>query len=67
LKTSDGNSNERLNFFQSSDDGFKIAEFDLQLRGPGEVYGEIQSGIPNLKIANIMDIALIKRVKKYFK
>ncbi len=67
LKTSDGNSNERLNFFESSDDGFKVAEFDLQMRGPGEVYGEVQSGIPNLKIANIMDIALVKRVKKYFK
>lgn len=65
LKTTEGNFGERLEFFSSTNDGFKLAEYDLQLRGPGEVYGEAQSGIPNLKIANILDLNLIKRVKKY--
>jgi ATP-dependent DNA helicase RecG len=42
---------KRLQFFATENDGNKIAEFDLQTRGPGEVYGTIQSGIPSLKIA----------------
>ncbi len=66
LKPTDYKSTKRLEFFASTDDGFKVAEYDLQMRGPGEVYGEAQSGLPNLRIANIMDIELIQRVKKYF-
>jgi len=42
---------KRLKYFASENDGNKIAEFDLMTRGPGEVYGTIQSGIPDLKIA----------------
>jgi ATP-dependent DNA helicase RecG len=34
-------------------DGFKIAEADLELRGPGEVFGVRQSGIPEFRVANI--------------
>lgn len=67
LKSTGNFEDERLNFFAGENDGFKIAEFDLQKRGPGEVYGEAQSGIPNLKVAKITDIELIQRVKKYFK
>jgi ATP-dependent DNA helicase RecG len=47
---------QRLAFFASHNEGLEIAEFDLQSRGPGEVYGMRQSGIPNLKIANILDL-----------
>ncbi len=50
----------RLQFFSSSNDGLEIANFDLQLRGPGEVYGTRQAGVPNLKIANIMDMPLLE-------
>jgi ATP-dependent DNA helicase RecG len=66
LKTTENIEIERLNYFADNQDGFKVAEFDLANRGPGEVYGEKQSGIPDLKIANILDIEFIKRVKKWF-
>jgi ATP-dependent DNA helicase RecG len=54
---------DRLKFFCANTDGFKLAEFDLHSRGPGEVYGTRQSGIPNLKIANIFDVNLLKETK----
>ena len=38
----------------STNDGFKIAEVDMELRGPGDIIGTQQSGIMNLKIANLM-------------
>jgi ATP-dependent DNA helicase RecG len=42
----------RLSFFASNDDGFKIAEEDLRLRGPGEIWGHRQSGYPQFKLIN---------------
>jgi len=45
----------RIDFFARNTDGVKIAEFDLLQRGPGEVYGNLQSGIPNFKICTIKD------------
>jgi ATP-dependent DNA helicase RecG len=44
---------KRLGYFASTADGFKIAEADLELRGPGEVFGVRQSGIPEFRAANI--------------
>lgn len=45
---------QRLQFIRDSQDGFAIAEFDLKLRGPGEVFGTKQSGLANLRIANLI-------------
>jgi ATP-dependent DNA helicase RecG len=55
---------DRLNFFCKEKDGLKISEYDLKRRGPGEVYGKKQSGIPNLKYASIYDIDLIENTRK---
>lgn len=57
------NGQKRLKFFVENDDGFRIAEFDLENRGPGEIYGVQQAGIPNLKIANLGDAELIRESK----
>jgi ATP-dependent DNA helicase RecG len=45
---------ERIRTLVDSSDGFQIAEMDLRLRGPGEFFGTRQSGMPALRIANII-------------
>ena len=45
---------ERLKTMASTNDGFKIAEKDLELRGPGEIEGTRQSGALNLKLADLL-------------
>jgi len=44
----------RLNEMVRTQDGFEIAELDLQLRGPGDFFGTRQAGMPGLRIANIL-------------
>ena len=45
---------QRIDAMLKTTDGFKIAEYDLQIRGPGEFLGTRQSGLPEFKIANIL-------------
>ena len=45
---------ERIRTLKESNDGFYIAEMDMRLRGPGEFFGTRQSGIPGLRLANIV-------------
>ena len=52
---------ERLREIEKSNDGFYLAEVDLRLRGPGEIYGKAQHGALNLQIATLADTKLIKR------
>ncbi|MDQ2751989.1 MAG: ATP-dependent DNA helicase RecG, partial [Bacteroidota bacterium] len=46
---------QRIDIMCSTNDGFKIAEKDLELRGPGEIEGTRQSGALNFKLANLVD------------
>jgi ATP-dependent DNA helicase RecG len=49
----------RLRALESSNDGFKLAELDLELRGPGAIYGSMQHGQLDLRVAKLSDVALI--------
>jgi len=54
------NAQERLDVFQDTDDGFKLSEEDLRLRGPGDFFGVRQSGMPELRMANLNDTPLVE-------
>lgn len=51
----------RVEFMEKTNDGFKVAEFDLEIRGPGEFMGSKQSGLPGFRMANLVrDFDLLK-------
>jgi ATP-dependent DNA helicase RecG len=52
--------NERLLAMTRTTDGFALAERDLELRGPGEVLGSRQSGLPELRVASLSDVATLE-------
>jgi len=54
---------QRLNAMVRYSSGFKLAEIDMQLRGTGEIYGVRQSGIPDLKMANLTDSITIEKAR----
>ncbi|UAY55797.1 ATP-dependent DNA helicase RecG [Arachidicoccus terrestris] len=55
---------ERIGIMCATNDGFKIAEKDLELRGPGDIEGTRQSGALNLKLASLVEDAEILQVAK---
>ena len=54
----------RLKFMENHNNGLKIAEYDLKIRGPGETFSTIQHGFPSLKLANFSDTDLISTSQK---
>ena len=54
---------DRLRAMEKTNDGFELSEIDLELRGPGEVYGVRQSGLPDFKIADLRDIDLVSEIR----
>jgi ATP-dependent DNA helicase RecG len=56
---------KRLDAIGSTDDGFEIAELDLAIRGPGELFGSRQSGLPPFKVADLMhDMELLRLARR---
>ena len=56
---------ERLKIMVATNDGFKIAEKDLEIRGPGDIEGTKQSGLLNFKLANIVQDKVILEAARY--
>lgn len=54
----------RLRALENESDGFKLAELDLSLRGPGAIYGTMQHGALDLRVARLDDVHLITRARQ---
>ena len=55
---------ERLAALENIHDGFQLAEVDLELRGPGDFFGTRQSGLPNLRMAQLSDRKLLETARE---
>jgi ATP-dependent DNA helicase RecG len=64
-ESSEAAENERLLAMEKTNDGFELAEYDLNQRGPGEFLGTRQSGYTNLRLAKITDVHLIEKAQRY--
>ncbi len=67
LLIADGESevaSERLKALEETNDGFVLAEKDLEIRGPGEFFGRRQSGLPELQQASLLDMELLEITQK---
>ena len=63
MMSSHNKPSQRLKEIEKSQNSFYLAEVDLKLRGPGEIYGRAQHGALNLKIASLSDTPLIARAQ----
>lgn len=59
-----GQPTDRLKAMEQTNNGFELSEIDLEIRGPWEVYGVRQSGLPDLKIADITDLQLVSQIRE---
>jgi ATP-dependent DNA helicase RecG len=60
-----GDARERLEFFVRTNDGFELAEKDMELRGPGEMLGTRQHGLPDLRVADLgRDRKVVRQARK---
>ncbi|MBR0479740.1 DEAD/DEAH box helicase, partial [Candidatus Saccharibacteria bacterium] len=64
LTAGDAEPSRRLRELEKSTDGFYLAEVDLKIRGPGEIYGSLQHGVLDLRIATLSDTKLMARAGK---
>jgi ATP-dependent DNA helicase RecG len=55
---------DRLKAMEETNDGFELAQIDLDLRGPGEVYGVRQSGVPDMHFADLRDTDMIACIRE---
>lgn len=58
---------ERLKIIETTDDGFRLAEEDLRIRGPGDFFGTRQSGLPELKVARLSDVGALEQAREVAK
>lgn len=65
LTDGEGRPSRRLREMEKSTDGFYLAEVDLKIRGPGEIYGAMQHGELNLQVANLSDTKLIAEASQH--
>jgi ATP-dependent DNA helicase RecG len=59
-----GDAEQRLQALEQTNDGFALAEKDLEIRGPGQFFGRQQSGLPELKMASLLDIELLEAARE---
>jgi ATP-dependent DNA helicase RecG len=63
-KSRSSEATERLSAMESTNDGFLLAEKDLQMRGPGEFLGTRQSGLPELRMVSYVDTRMLHKVRE---
>lgn len=59
------NGQERLDILTKLQDGIELSEFDLKMRGPGDIIGENQSGLPNFKFADLSNLTTVEKIFSY--
>jgi ATP-dependent DNA helicase RecG len=64
VATDNESPSKRLKLLENENNGFKLAEYDLEMRGPGAIYGTMQHGELDLRVAKLTDVELISKARK---
>lgn len=59
-----GDAEQRLEALEKTNDGFMLAEKDLEIRGPGQFFGQRQSGLPELQLASLLDMKMLEMARE---